>query len=382
MTGLENVNQRDIFHRTPRLIGLALMVSATIALLGCPPPQQRWMAGMNTGPGVITPADEDVRASRQRLEDLRREREAAGIGRDYHIGPGDLVEINVFDTEDLDRTVRVSGAGYVTLPLIGAIKADGLTERELEADITQHLEAKFIRNPQVNVFVQDYGSQKVSVMGAVLRPGQYSLTKDKNTILDMLSEAGGLARDAGSRIYLLPGERIDHAKIAMLASAERLGVGDRAVVSDALDASSDPIVIDVRDILDAGTQTALTLPSRAGDVIVVPEGGQFLVDGWVEKPGSYPLTRGVSVLGAVTAAGGPLYPAATSEVQVVRTQRNGTRMTLSADLKGIMDGRGQDIPLEAGDIVYVPANALKVPLYALYYVVTNVFRVAGTIPIL
>ncbi|HUI26155.1 MAG TPA: SLBB domain-containing protein, partial [Candidatus Kryptonia bacterium] len=118
------------------------------------------------------------------------------------------------------------------------------------------------------------------------------------------------------------------------------------------------------------------------DVIVVPEGGQFLVDGWVEKPGSYPLTRGVTVLSAITAAGGPLYPAATSYIQVVRTKRSGVRTVLSADIPGIIDGKGQDIPLEAGDIVYVPASGLKLPLYAIYSFVSNVFRIAGTVPII
>lgn len=335
-----------------------------------------------SSPTVITPADEDVRASRQRLEDLRQQREAAGLGRDYRIGAGDLIEVSVFDIEDLDRTVRVSGAGFITLALIGTLKAEGLTERELEAEIAKRLEDRYLNNPQVNVFVQDYASQRVAVIGAVLRPGQYSLTKDKNTVLDMISEAGGLARDAGSRIYLLPGERTDHTKLAMLDGSNNPGVSDAGMIKDTVAASSDPIVVDVRDMLDASTRSALTLPARAGDVIVVPEGGQFLVDGWVEKPGAYALSRGVTVLGAITAAGGPLYPAATSSIQVVRTRRTGVRMVLSADVPGIIEGKGQDIPLEAGDIIYVPASAAKLPLYAVYSFVTNVFRIAGTIPVL
>ncbi|HVN87119.1 MAG TPA: polysaccharide biosynthesis/export family protein [Candidatus Binatia bacterium] len=354
---------------------------ALLSLTGCPPPQQRWLAGMTTKDAVITPADEDVQASRQRLDELRHDREASGLGNDYRIGSGDLVEVNVFDIDDLDRTVRVSGAGSVTLPLIGSLKAQGLTERELEEEIAQKLGERFLNNPQVNVFVQDYVSQKVSVIGAVLRPGQYSLTKDKNTILDMLSEAGGLARDAGSRIYLLPGERTDQAKLAMLHAQGQLAVSDVGGLGGKID-NTDPLVIDVQDLLNAGRQGALTLPARAGDVIIVPEGGQYLVDGWVEKPGSYPLTRGVTVLSALTAAGGPLYPAATSYIQVVRTKRSGVRSVLSADIPGIIDGKGQDIPLEAGDIVYVPASGMKLPFYAIYSLVTNVFRIAGTVPIL
>ncbi|HUI24862.1 MAG TPA: polysaccharide biosynthesis/export family protein, partial [Candidatus Kryptonia bacterium] len=195
------------------MVLLIVGLCGLFTLTACPPPQQRWLAGMTTKDAIITPADEDVHATRQKLDELRREREAAGLGRDYRIGSGDLVEVSVFDIDDLERTVRVSGAGSITLPLIGTVKAQGLTERELEAEIAGKLGDRYLNNPQVNVFVQEYVSQKVAVIGAVLRPGQYSLTKDKNTILDMLSQAGGLARDAGSRIYLLPGERTDQAKL-------------------------------------------------------------------------------------------------------------------------------------------------------------------------
>jgi len=366
-------------------ISLAVSLVLGLCLLGttgCPPPQQRWLTSGTKGPEVGAPTEQELHASKQRLDDLRQERETAGLGHDYRIGAGDLVKVSVFDVESLDRTIRVTDSGTMTLPLIGTLHVAGLTERGLEAAIAKQLEAKYLQNAQVSVFVQEYNSQRVAVLGAVMKPGQYSLSRDRTSILDMISEAGGLARDAGSRIYLLPAERNDPTKLAMLNTAAKVGLSDAAPVAAAIGPDSDPIIVDVRDILSSGTQTALTLPARAGDVVVVPEAGQFLVDGWVDKPGAYSLARGATVLAAITAAGGPLYPAATSDVQVVRNERSGGRTTINADVSSIIDGKRQDIPLQAGDIVYVPASAMKLPLYAVYKFVTDVFRIAGTVPVL
>jgi polysaccharide export outer membrane protein len=353
-----------------------------VGLLGCPPPQQRWLSAEQSAGQVLTPTSEELEASRPRIDELRAEREAAGLGHDYRIGPGDLLKVNVFDVESLDRTVRVSDSGTITLPLIGTLRVAELSERGAEQAVAQELESKYLRNAQVTIFVQEYNSQRVAILGAVMKPGQFSLSRDRASVLDMISEAGGLARDAGSRIYLLPAERNDPTRLAMLNTAAKVGLSDAEPVTDAIGPGSDPIVVDVKDILNPGTQSALTLPARAGDVIIVPEAGQFLVDGWVEKPGAYSLARGATVLAALTAAGGPLYPAATKAVQVVRTGRSGERAVLDANIDSIIDGRGKDVPLQAGDIVYVPASFYKLPLYAVYQFVSNVFRIAGTVPVL
>ncbi len=369
--------------RSKNLLAPTLSLLLCLAgLAGCPPPQQRWLSAGQSAGTILTPTNEEVEASRHRIEELRAEREAAGLGHDYRIGPGDLLKVNVFDVESLDRTVRVSDSGTITLPLIGTLRVAGLSERAVEQAVAKQLEAKYLQDAEVSIFVQGYNSQRVAILGAVMKPGQFSLSRDHTSILDMISEAGGLARDAGSRIYLLPAERNDPAKLAMLNTAAKVGISDAAPIAEAVDPKSDPIVVDVEDLLNPGTQSALTLPARAGDVIVVPEAGQFLVDGWVEKPGAYSLARGATVLAALTAAGGPLYPAATAAVQVVRTGRSGERNVIDANVNNIIDGKGEDIPLRAGDIVYVPASFAKLPLYAVYQFVSNVFRIAGTVPVL
>jgi polysaccharide export outer membrane protein len=110
---------------------------------------------------------------------------------DYRVGPQDLIEISVFQVPDLSRTVRVNSGGQISLPLIGAMQAGGLTIQELEAEIGKKLEAKFLQNPQVTAFVKEYTSQRVTVEGSVKKPGIYPLS-GRTSLLQTIAMAEGL----------------------------------------------------------------------------------------------------------------------------------------------------------------------------------------------
>jgi polysaccharide export outer membrane protein len=110
---------------------------------------------------------------------------------EYRVGPQDLIEISVFQVPDLSRTVRVNSAGQISLPLIGTVQAGGLTIQELETLIAKQLDAKFLQNPQVTAFVKEYTSQRVTVEGAVKKPGIYPLT-GRTTLLQAIAMAEGL----------------------------------------------------------------------------------------------------------------------------------------------------------------------------------------------
>jgi protein involved in polysaccharide export with SLBB domain len=122
-------------------------------------------------------------------------------GSDYRIGRQDLLELKVFDLKELDQTVRVADDGSITLPLLGRLDAAGLTKGELEALIARLLEERFVRNPQVTIFVREYQSKKVAVSGAVKKPDTYEMLGEK-TLLEMISLAGGLDRDLGKEIII------------------------------------------------------------------------------------------------------------------------------------------------------------------------------------
>ena len=237
----------------------------------------------------------------------------------------------MFDVEELDQTVRVSSDGSITMPLLGRLEVAGLTKSELEAKIAALLEERFVHDPQVTVFIKDYESKKVAVSGAVRAPGTYEMLGDK-TLLEMISMAGGLDKDLGNEIIVFRrGEN---------GSTRRLPVDLQRLVYDA-----DP---------------ALNLPVSPGDIIYVPtiEKVRIFVSGAVKNPNLYEVPRSepVTVLKAVTLAGGTTDRAAEKRVQIFRTDPDGSRTVLEVNLRKIKRGRAEDPILQKDDVVLVPES--------------------------
>jgi polysaccharide export outer membrane protein len=114
---------------------------------------------------------------------------SASLG-DYRIGPEDLLEVQVFGVEQLARTVRVNSFGMISLPLIGAIPLGGMTAQEAEKLIARKLAENYLQDPQVSVFIKEYTNQRVTIEGAVTKPGIYPL-RGQTTLLRTLAIAGG-----------------------------------------------------------------------------------------------------------------------------------------------------------------------------------------------
>src|SRR5437588_9044905 len=135
---------------------------------------------------------------------LKRSQEKANS--DFPIGPGDVVEISVPAIEELrTRTVRISGDGTLALPFIGKIEVAGLTEEELQQKVVERLK-EYMYSPRVIVFVKEYRSRQVAVLGAVPKPGLYSVANGADTLLDVISQAGGISPGADPKLYLIPAE--------------------------------------------------------------------------------------------------------------------------------------------------------------------------------
>jgi polysaccharide export outer membrane protein len=279
------------------------------------------------------------------------------------------------------RAVRVSAEGLIFLSSLGQIQVAGLTEEHLREQIRDRL-LKFMHEPHVSIFVREYQSRQVAVLGAVARPGLYGLTSKADTLFSMITKAGGITTGADPRIHLLPAEPVESDKAKMIVST----LPDRILRQDPsplILKRTEPIVIDLKELAHGGSQKYLSLPVRPGDVIMVPGGGQVLVEGWVEKPGAYSVSPGLTVVGVVVAAGGPLFPADTSAVKVIRTERGGSKKSLFVDLEKIKAGKQQDIVLQGGDIVEVSSAPEKLTLYGLYRFFTTVVNIGigGNIPI-
>jgi polysaccharide biosynthesis/export protein len=158
---------------------------------------------------------------------------------EYRIGPQDLLEISVFQVAELNRTVRVNTTGDISLPLVGVMKAGGRTVQELEADIAKSLDAKFLQNPQVTVFVKEFTSQRVTLEGAVKKPGIYPLT-GRTSLLQAIAMAEGLDQLADLRGIIIfrtvdgkkMGARFDIKAIRSGAAPDPQVYGDDIIVID------------------------------------------------------------------------------------------------------------------------------------------------------
>ncbi|HEY7163771.1 MAG TPA: polysaccharide biosynthesis/export family protein [Candidatus Binatia bacterium] len=314
-----------------------------------------------------------------RLWNTRAEEKASS---DYPVGAGDVVEISVPAIDELRvSVVRISGDGSFSLPFIGKIQAAGMTEEQLRQTLLERLR-EYMYNPRAVVFVREYRSRRVAVLGSVMKPGLYSLTSGADTLLDSIAQAGGIAPGTEAKLYLIPAEPVAGSSATELVSL----LPDALLQQDPsplILKRTDPILIDLRQVSLAATQRYLSLPVRPGDVIMVPGGGQVLVEGWVGQPGAYNFLPGLSVTGAIAQAGGQMFPADVSAIKVIRAEKNGLKSFIMADLQKIKRGEATDIPLQGGDIVQVSAQTSKLIPYGLYRFFSSIINVGvgGTVPI-
>lgn len=250
-------------------------------------------------------------------------------GGDYLIGPEDLLEVNVFELPELKSTARVLGDGTVSLPLLGVVQAAGLTKTGFEVRLEELLEDRFLLDPQVTVSVTEHMSKQVSVIGAVEKPGPYQMIGPRN-VLQMISEAGGLTKEAGREIIIL--------RVSEHTQAER-------------------IVLDLQDLVVRGNP-ALNIAMQPGDVVNIPVDHPIyvFVDGAVNKPGQVESTmsRPITLLHAIARAGGLTERANLKGVHVLRKATDGTQVRIPVNLRDIRKGKADDVPLLDGDVVVVP----------------------------
>ena len=343
------------------------MMLCGIMVLGCATRQLPGSAvsgSLDGGP----PPDLDSAAIRQRVHALWMERAPQGVRSDLCIGPGDLLEVTVFHWPEMTGLKsRVSAAGTVSLSLIGDIQAAGLSEIELQNRIAARLRQSLVKNPTVSVFVTERSSQQVSITGAVARPGLLPLTRDRRSIADMISEAGGLSEGAGGKVLFYPARGSGGCGEASPIRVAALAPPDDVV----------PIEIDLNAEYQPAQENPLALPAVGGDAIAVNR-GQIFVDGWVNAPGAIAISPSMTALGALTAAGGAMYPADLSGTVLVRNRRGSTtKDRIAIDMNAVQKGTVKDMSLQAGDIIQVPPSPIRMIPYGLYWLITNVVRVGA-----
>jgi polysaccharide export outer membrane protein len=246
------------------------------------------------------------------------------------IGPGDEVNVEVFDTPDLDQNGRVTDAGEFPLMLGGKVRLASLTTIEAARTIEAALiNSHVMYYPKVLVTVTQYATQNVTVFGQVNRPGSYSIDTPRS-VIDVLGLAGGLTDLADRHVTI---ERhTSHRQISYYVS-NRPG--------------------DLQD------QTAMVNP---GDKLIVPKAGIVYVLGDVARPGGYPMTNNdgtLTVLQAVATAGGTASSAKPNSSRLVRRTAAGGYQSDPIPFSAMQKGKKPDMALQAGDIVYVPFSYLR-----------------------
>ena len=252
---------------------------------------------------------------------------------EYKIGPKDLLEISVFGLDELNRTVRVSEDGTITLPLVGEVKVEGLTKTGLEKKLSELLEEKYLHNPQVTVFIREYQSTRVSVLGAVRNPGLYELL-GRETLMLIISQAGGLTAEAGDEIIIMR---------------------QRA------DGTSNSLKISIDDLFVKGDAT-LNVPLQPNDIVNVPIDKTVFVYvmGQVNRPGALEVKRSniPTLLQAIAQAGGFSERASKGRVLIKRKdEKTGREIKIKVNVKSIIKRRKKDIQLLENDVVFVPEKA-------------------------
>jgi polysaccharide export outer membrane protein len=237
---------------------------------------------------------------------------------DYFLGPGDVINITVYDNKDLDTLARVSDDGNIIMPLLGQVSVNGLSISLASERIAALLADGFIINPQVNIFVKEFRSKKAVVLGQVNRPGIIEMS-GPITFLELISKAGGLASEYG-----------ETATIKRQKNSAGNGI----------------ITIDLNSLIEGGDVSQNTL-IRDGDTIYVSKAGMCYVNGEVNRPDAYKCGDGITVLKLITLAGGFTGKASKSSVRIFRIINGEKTLYKNVEL---------DTPVQPDDVIIVPES--------------------------
>jgi polysaccharide export outer membrane protein len=260
------------------------------------------------------------------------------------IGPGDLLDITVFDVPELVLKVRVDVSGCISLALIGDVKLAGMTVGNAQRLIARELVARqLVKDPQVSIFIEEFATQGITVYGEVNAPGIYPLMGPHH-LYDAISAAGGLTLKAGRTVTVLHAGETQPPEVIALAN---------------VNASENPAERGPEHGNGHGNDQG-NVPVYPGDTVVVAKAGMVYVLGEVNKPGAFLMedNTSISVLKATALAGGTTRLASLKGSMILRKSLAGTAQT-RIPLDKIYRGKAADLQLHAEDIVFIPLSNVK-----------------------
>jgi polysaccharide export outer membrane protein len=287
-----------------------------------------------------SPSNADINRNIQAAAQLHQATSSA----DFHVGPEDLLEITIFNVPEGQNTerqvtprtimVRVSQKGQISLPVAGQLDVNGLIVPQIEQKVREAYDP-YIYDPQIGVLIKEF-RQRVSVIGAVQKPGSFELTGPK-TVVELLAMAGGVNEKAGTQVHIYrqgPNGRETHViDLALLATSSGL--------------------------INAKNVGMINMPVQPRDTINVPEAGMFFVDGAVRKPGSYSLGRHYTLTQALATAGGVDFELNSNAITIFRRSGPGDVDIISLALNDVVNGRAPDPEIHPDDVIIVPNSTGK-----------------------
>jgi len=289
---------------------------------------------------------------------------------DYRLGSGDLIAVRVLGEEDFTGSFRVGSDGHIDYPYLRKIKAEGETTSSLAQRITKKLQAGYLMRPQVIVEVAEYRSKKVLVLGAVRKPGMYIL-KENTRVLDVISMSGGITNEGGKRIFLLRDvtdlsaeEPIPSPPAAEPLPSKEKKTSDVKVPLEApttpalatvlSQAKSKPVVIDYYRLVHDG-DLSQNFRLTGGDVLNIPKANEIFVFGSVEKPGSVKYEDNMTIVQAVSLAGGTKPEASEKSTYILRQGKTGEEK-LEVRLDKILKNETENVAVKPNDVIVIPES--------------------------
>ncbi len=273
-------------------------------------------------------------AERISAEAYARQLGDKNISCSYRLGPSDVLSVTVYEDKELSvDALRITPQGTINLPLIGTLRVEEKTTSQVESMISRILvEKQYLVQPHVSIQIREYNSKEAIVLGAVARPGSYSLKKHE-TLLSLLSRAGGINEGAAGQNLLLIRDQKQAGRERTLA-----------------------IQFNLESLLSADN-TGINLDIRSGDTVYVPKAEKFFIIGQVKRPGGYQLASHTTVVEAISMAGGFTDIAAPNRVRISRIEAN-KKIVIQVDVNELTNGGRQDpsAVLQPNDLIMVPES--------------------------
>jgi protein involved in polysaccharide export with SLBB domain len=304
----------------------------------------------------------------------------ADVSEDYRINPGDVIEIQVDRAPELSGVRRVTASGTIRMQYLGPVTANGKTVDELAGFIADSLSGRYLKNPRVTVTIAQMNSHTFFIQGAVNRPGAYQL-EGHPSLLTLVTVAGGLTENHGSTAFVIreahrpegdaPGAGEPKAlSISRPKSGSQPKSGAAGPPSPSPSQSEDRdqepedregfelIKVNINGLLRGDFDKNMRLDPRS--LVNIPQAEVFFVGGDVNAPGSFQFKEGATLRQAIALAKGMKPTAASSRVIIFRQDAGaGKKQEITVDAGKIMNGKEEDVAINANDIVIIPNSRSK-----------------------